>query len=436
MNIPLDRLYDYICSIAGKSYGDCVIIYRFFPHGSKNINNLVTTKFQTWLEIETSPIVWCNDQEPLDYNYYKLNTKEPKYYELNRPFQNRLAPAKNINYQPNIFLKHLLLHSEKRSSNLIKYEMDNHLIPVYYWSHAVIARDWFRYAQHANFQKKPQKTFLIYNRAWTGTREYRLKFTDLLVENNLLDLCKTFFNPTDIDTNTNYLDFLFANSLWKPKNLLDTFLPANQISANASADFDINDYNTTEIEVVLETLFDDTRLHLTEKILRPIACRQPFILGATHGSLAYLREYGFKTFATVWDESYDDIIDPEKRLQAIIDLMKQIANLNTKDKKKLLTKTCEISLYNQSRFFSNDFFQQVTNELKTNLDRAFSIFKSLPLNESRIDFLTEIFTCSKSSNFLNTNANTTYPTRDQVDIWLKITADKSSRDANTSSGKD
>jgi hypothetical protein len=423
MNIPLDRLYDYICDIAEKSYNDRVIIYRFWPHGSKNIENLVPLKYQTWIDVETSPIIWCNDQEPLNYEYYKSTLKTPIQSGLGKKFQHKMFPVKNINYVRNIFSKNLLLHSEKRSENLIKYESDNELILVYYWSHAVIARDWFRYAQHVNFQKTFQKTFLIYNRAWTGTREYRLKFTDLLIENALVDHCKTFFNPIDVDTNTNYRDLIFVNSAWKPNNLLHTFLPAKEVSSNSSADFDIDDYNTTEIEVVLETLFDDNRLHLTEKILRPIACRQPFILAATYNSLEYLREYGFKTFNTVWDESYDKIVDPKKRLQAIVDLMTHIANLNDRDKKNLLIKAGEISAYNQSWFFSNDFFQQVTDELEVNLTQAFDISQKLPLNQPRIDLWTEIYNSEIGCEFLNFNTDVTYPTREQVDQWLKITAD-------------
>jgi hypothetical protein len=424
MNIPLDRLYDYVDSITEKIYEDRVVIYRFWPHGSKNIENLLPSKPQTWMETQICPSLWCADQEPLDYNYYKSNRKNLTPEQYLKSHWHRLTPAKNMNWVQNIYSKNLLLHSEKRSTNLIKYHDDNELIPVYYWSHAVIARDWFRYAQHVNFQKKAQKTFLIYNRAWTGTREYRLKFTDLLIENNLVDHCKTSFNPVDIDTSTHYLDFVFTNSAWKPKNLLDTFLPANCASSTASADFDIDNYNTTEIEIVLETLFDDDRLHLTEKTLRPIACKQPFILAATHGSLEYLKEYGFKTFDTVWDESYDKIVDPKKRLQAIVDLMKQLTNLNSEDKKNLLLKAREISFYNQSRFFSDDFFLQVTNELKTNLDQAFHVFKSLPLNNTRINVWREILTCSENNEYLNNNTDVTNPTRQQVEQWLKITANR------------
>ena len=54
----------------------------------------------------------------------------------------------------------------------------------------MIARDWYRYAKvdkrldysEINFQKD----FNVYSRSWTGTREYRLKFTEMVLTNNLV----------------------------------------------------------------------------------------------------------------------------------------------------------------------------------------------------------------------------------------------------------
>jgi hypothetical protein len=147
-------------------------------------------------------------------------------------------------------------------------------------------------------------------------------------------------------------------------------------------------------------------------------------LAATHGSLDYLKEYGFKTFSTLWDESYDKIVNPQKRLQAIVDLMTHIAKLNDRDKKNLLIKAGEISAYNQSWFFSNKFFQQVTDELEMNLKQAFTILKNSPLNQPRIDRWKEIYNSEIGCEFLNSNTDVIYPTKAQVDQWLKITANK------------
>ena len=43
----------------------------------------------------------------------------------------------------------------------------------------------------------PKYKFLIYNRAWSGTREYRLKFADLLISNQLTEYCSTSVRTTD-----------------------------------------------------------------------------------------------------------------------------------------------------------------------------------------------------------------------------------------------
>jgi hypothetical protein len=220
----------------------------------------------------------------------------------------------------------------------------------------VIARDWFRYAEYETFQKNTKKIFLIYNRAWSGTREYRLRFSDLLIEHNLIDQCQTSNNPIDLELNIHYTNHKFTNPQWKPMHVLEDFLQPTTADATSSADFNTNDYNSTDIEVVLETLFDDDRLHLTEKSLRPIACGQPFILAGTQGSLEYIRGYGFKTFNTVWDESYDQIGDPQQRLIAIVSLMKNISQWDTETHADKMAQVKDIVDYNKKHFFSKEFF--------------------------------------------------------------------------------
>jgi hypothetical protein len=238
---------------------------------------------------------------------------------------------------------------------------------VYFWSHAFIARDWFRGAQYIYKNNDSSKTFLIYNRAWAGTREYRLKLIDLLIDQEIVSECKTTINPVDPELQIPYCNYQFANPIWKPKNCLEDFLPPTRASSCSSADFDIDDYCNTDIEVVLETLFDDQRIQLTEKILRPIACKQPFILVSTAGSLQYLQNYGFKTFNGIIDERYDTITDSEQRLHAIVAEMKRISNWSKEEKTKNINKMNEIAQYNHQHFFSDNFFNLITSELRTNL---------------------------------------------------------------------
>jgi hypothetical protein len=74
MTIHIDRLYHYVESAAENILDDYVIIYRFWPHGSKNIENLEPLRNYTPTTEFSSPQIWCNDQEPLDFDYYEILT--------------------------------------------------------------------------------------------------------------------------------------------------------------------------------------------------------------------------------------------------------------------------------------------------------------------------------------------------------------------------
>ena len=432
MSVPLDRLYHYINDIAQDIYGDPVIIYRFYPHGSKNISDLQpllnysqNQQLTEWVIKNIRPVIWCNDQEPLDYDFYSKNfivKPDDVFLSLLKSTGLHL-PARNLNYRrQSIFKKNILLHSEQRSDNVRKYQDDNELIPVYYWSHAVIARDWFRYAEHVSQTKKPSKTFLIYNRAWSNTREYRLRFAELLIHLNLQDRCKMSINPVEPELGIHYELHQFKNSIWRPQTVLENFFPINSACSSYSADFDIEDYETTDIEIVLETLFDDSRLHLTEKSLRPIACGQPFILAGTYGSLEYLRSYGFKTFGDVWDESYDLVEDPAERLIQIAELMKYISRWLPHQREHNMAQAQAIADYNRQHFFSQTFSDQVIDELKTNLTLTFAEIND-PTN-CYLDHWTKFLSAPDIVNFALTNQETQWPTKADLDYVSELLKNK------------
>jgi hypothetical protein len=368
MSIPLDRLYHYIEDIAKDVYCD-VIIYRFWPHGSKKIDDLLPINELDWMKWITSQRIFCNDQEPLHWELYNncTPTNDP-WHEL--LLQNSFQPRfNNLCRVDNLYDKSILLHSEQRSSQCELYQKNNFVL-AYYWSHAIIARDWFRFAQHVEQKKSIKKMFLIYNRAWTGTREYRLKFLEFLINAQLEKHCQTTVAAVDPELNKHYNQHKFKNSAWQPTVPVETYFPTNSVASHYSADFDLNDYEHTNIEVILETLFDDDRLHLTEKTLRPIACGQPFILSATAGSLEYLRRYGFKTFNGIWSEEYDLIQDPMTRLNSIVKLMSEIVNWDATTCELKLAQAQEIADYNKQYFFSEKFITLINNELRQNLSNA------------------------------------------------------------------
>ena len=71
MNIPLDRLYQYIENIAQEIRGDRVIIYRFWPHGSKKLKDFRSLyTYPTDVSKFSYPGMIMHDQEPLKHDLY------------------------------------------------------------------------------------------------------------------------------------------------------------------------------------------------------------------------------------------------------------------------------------------------------------------------------------------------------------------------------
>lgn len=386
MSIPLDRLYNFLASISGHD----LIIYGWKPYGSKKLQDLTPWRplSQEWRSKKVHPVLIFHDQEPLDYEFSQRCVEQEFYFTVKKwkEFELVTLPAMQQFYKKLHFksvLEHsfydltLLVHSEKNSQEVEKYKQNN-FVSVYYWCHAAVARDWFRFAEHdqqSTHKSSDAKMFLVYNRSWTGTREYRLKFAEQLITSGLYRNCITSFSETD--GLVNYKDHVFSNAVFELgyKNL-EKILPKNIHSSAASADYNRSDYQNSQIEIVLETLFDDSRNHLTEKSLRPIACGQPFILAATPGSLKYLREYGFRTFNGYIDESYDCIQDSGKRLHAITQEMQRISKLSAKSKQQLISGMQSAVDHNRQLFFSAEFHNHVFDEFKQNLDQAVAQVKA------------------------------------------------------------
>jgi hypothetical protein len=387
MSVPLDRLYNHLDGLCNHD----ILIYRFYPHGSKKLDDLLPLSDNInnrggWQRL-LKPGAICHDQEPLFFDQYSNDDMLNQFLcdtrvKMTPDILGRLKSDVNsqhlrcmIDSRYSVHDKTLLVHSEKNSTNLDQYVQAG-FIGVYWWAHAAIACDWFRYAQHdaalkINFDSI-DKDFLIYNRAWTGTREYRLKFSELVVNNNLQMHSVMRFNSES--EGNNYQTFTPVNPAFKIQRTdLENHFDPCLVDATASADYNNNDYQHTASEVVLETLFDDTRLHLTEKSLRPIARGRPFILATAPGSLEYLRSYGFKTFDSYIDETYDTVQDPLKRLVLIVNEMKRISQLSHDQKRQLWQNLYAIADYNKKLFFDQSWQQGIFNEFVTNARSAVTL---------------------------------------------------------------
>jgi hypothetical protein len=117
------------------------------------------------------------------------------------------------------------------------------------------------------------------------------------------------------------------------------------------------------VYVPTETVYFGRRTHLTEKTFKAIALEMPFVLVAPAGSLAYLREYGFKTFEGIFDESYDTETDDIRRIEKVTDLLKHLNNLSVAERHEIHQACLSIVEHNYHHFYSGAFADTLWTEL-------------------------------------------------------------------------
>jgi hypothetical protein len=280
------------------------------------------------------------------------------------------------------------------------------LTKLYYFFHGFAALDWYRGYYTLNYDKtvvKPYKyDFITFNRIINDDRSYRIYFVSLLKELELLDHGQVSFNVTD----NNFDDWRdeVANPTSKlseqAKQHAETYLTDidkliidhAEIHGSASADIPRTveriDYNNDTLNVdafwhiVTETVFYYDKLHLTEKIFKPIVSKQPFMLLAAPGNLAYLKSYGFKTFDGIIDETYDTIENNDLRTAAVVGQLSWYCGLSDREKINIMQAVEPIVLHNFHHFYG-EFRHIIAKEL---LDNTNTLFREIGYNNNNIAF--------------------------------------------------
>jgi hypothetical protein len=384
MNIPFDNIYHYIEGRLDRPS----VFYLFLPNGSRQIMDLKPLRCYPESQLPLLPRVICHDQEPLcwkQYTHDQVQMQEHHRY-LDQCFKSwtnvpdwlqstdlNLDQATCVFGGVSIFDQPVLLHSELNSPELRRYQQAGY-IPAFWLCHAMIARDWYRFANndhrlHQRTNQPLQHPFLIYSRGFTGSRQYRLRFLEQLCS---LDLVRhSAVSCLHQENGTALRDFSATDSQWQMRDPeLLTSLPECQVPSSASAAYDTHDITSTACQIVLETKYDGACLHLTEKTFRPLATAQPFMLMAAPGALALLRHYGFETFHGLIDESYDQIQDSQQRMTAVLAEMTRLSGMSQTQWHQWRARAQAVAYRNQERFFSDAFADMVWDECLDNLAQA------------------------------------------------------------------
>ena len=249
----------------------------------------------------------------------------------------------------------------------------------YYFFHGFAALDWYRNVRYQPPIRKYSKVFISFNYLFTEKRSYRLNLIARLKEANILDHGFVSLDPTDVEQRIKQEVFSPHSELSQDskKVILKTLLPTTPTlvvddyshGRMLSANDDLETISQGLFHIVTETVFYDKKLHLTEKIFKPIVARRPFFLAAAPGNLAYLKSYGFKTFNRWIDESYDLEQDNDQRIIKIINEVNRLCRLNPTELDSIYSEMQEILDYNFNWFYTG-FKQQISEELVDNFRRC------------------------------------------------------------------
>jgi hypothetical protein len=165
--------------------------------------------------------------------------------------------------------------------------------------------------------------------------------------------------PTLIYTNTktriNDLWFLHNNQLQDIVNLFPTDSSFKNFVDHYT--FTQNDHALFQqgfLQIVTETVYDYPAIFYSEKTFKPIVNKRPFVMLGTPGSIKKLQDMGFKTFSNWWNEDYDNIQDPEKRLLSVFEIIKSVYNKSIEELQTLCNDMDDILEYNFN-FYIKDF---------------------------------------------------------------------------------
>jgi hypothetical protein len=250
----------------------------------------------------------------------------------------------------------------------------------YYFFHGWASLDWFR-GYNRSFliappdQRTIRKTFIAPNRIVAGQRQHRLLMLYHMFKNNLShnwiscpDICPAE-NITVIEA-AKALSHTYPDigSVFAQADLPRSF-PGEQGAPMHSYCLNLFDQAAESLlYVVTETVAHGRRQHLTEKTFKPICLQMPFVMVAAAGSLQYLKKYGFRTFAHLWNEDYDNETDTVKRIEMVAQLLTQLDSMSQQEKNRLYQAAHATVMHNYNHFYSGEFEKTLWLEMRQMLE--------------------------------------------------------------------
>lgn len=329
-------------------------------------------------DIKETNYVFFHDQEPVDLDLFHplfdevLRRNVDLWWDWNLDICRAQAPPK-----PNPFGHVIVSERGERVDALCeKYQW----APHYYFYHGWACLDWFRGYDRTFLipraqDRCPTKTFISPNRIVAGKRDHRVLFLYNVFKHGL---CHNHISapricPVEhIDITSiaqKYINvYQDITQVFEQADLPRLFVGEDTQNMTSYQLTNFAEAADSLVYVPTETVYFGRRTHITEKTFKAIALEMPFVLIAPAHSLAYLREYGFQTFAGILDESYDEETDDIKRIEKVTALLKSLDQMSVQQRQQIHKACLPIVQHNYNHFYNGSFSDVLWKELVHLLD--------------------------------------------------------------------
>lgn len=253
-------------------------------------------KTSSWLENFFKKNSYLILNQPLDSTLFLLNFLDKNIFDLLKKYKSRILLYYTGQLNDNVLL-------QLKEFNLIKRQESENIVR---------APKFYKNIKIENLNLPRKNCFLL----TTVLKDSRLPRKTLVKELNDADLLKYHIGKTH---NTS------ANNDHVQKHWV-----GHRPIFESKYEFEISHdlYNQVSFEIVPETLYDNASF-VTEKTLKPIVARIPFLILSNCDYYQYLKSIGFKTFDSLIDESFAYEENLENRIKKLVSTAKNILDNNS-----------------------------------------------------------------------------------------------------------
>lgn len=231
----------------------------------------------------------------------------------------------------------------------------------------VISDNWFAPDTFRNLKRKTrafdaskiEKTFLCFNRHFNNFREHFVRdlMNEELVNKGYVSLCSATAEEVEVLSNPDtYFDWAsraldrenYARGALEFVKRLPLTVDTNNFSHNHVRTVTPEFYNKTLLSLITETWVHNDTIFITEKTYKAMQLLHPFIILGNPGTLTELRKQGFRTFAPLINEEYDNEPILEKRKNLILKELHRLSSMTIEQQQLLAVELHEIAKHNKT----------------------------------------------------------------------------------------